>query len=55
VKCIGDEVGSSAVGELTRSKDNAIVSAFLEGLDLMGKLRNVVKHFESNPAIRKKL
>ena len=48
-----DKVDSSAVGELTRSKDNVIVSAFLERVDLMNKLRNMVKHFESNPTNRK--
>ena len=50
----GDEVGSSGSGEITRSKDNAIVSAFPEYSDTMDKLRNVVEHFESNPTNRKR-
>ena len=42
-------MGSSVSGELARSEDHVTVSAFLEGVDAMNKLRNVVKHFESNP------
>ena len=49
----GDKVESSASGELTRSKDNVIVSAFPQGSEIMAKLRNVVKHFESNPTNRR--
>ena len=43
------KVGSSVSGELARSEDHVTVSAFLEGVDAMNKLRNVVKNFESNP------
>ena len=42
----GDKVGISTGGELTRSKDNGILSTFPEDADLMNKLRNMVKHFE---------
>ena len=49
----GDKVGSSAAGELTRSKGNAIVSAFPKVVDLMTKLHKMVKHFKLNPANRK--
>ena len=44
--CQGGKVGSSAAGELSRSKDNVIVSVSYEGLDTMSELRNMVKHFE---------
>ena len=47
-----DEVGSSSTEELTRMEDNLIVSAFPEGVDLINKLRNMFKKFESNPASR---
>ena len=50
-----DKVDSSAVRELARSKDNVIVSAFPERVYLINKLRNMVKHFESNPANKKNM
>ena len=40
----GGKVGSAATGEITRIKDNVIVNAFPDGVDLMIKLRNVVKN-----------
>ena len=49
----GDKVGSSAAGELNRSKDNFIAKPFPQGLETMVKLWNMVKYFESNPANRK--
>ena len=51
----GDKVGSSAVGKLTRSKDNVIVNEFPEGVELMNKIRDMVKNFESNPANQKNM
>ena len=49
----GDKVVSSAVEELTRSKDVVLVNKFLERSELINKLRDMVKHFESNPTNRK--
>ena len=51
----GDKAGSSAVGKLARSKDDLAIKAFPDGANAMNKLRDVVKHFESNPTNRKKL
>ena len=52
-KC--DQVGSSAMREITRSKDDAIVSILPQGKDLMNELRIMVKYFESNAACRKNM
>ena len=50
----GYKVGISVAGELTRSKDKEIVSTLPECTDLMIKLQNMVKHFDSNHFYRKK-
>ena len=39
----GGKVGSSAMGELSRSKDNFETNNFPDGMSLMSKLRNVTK------------
>ena len=49
----GVKVGSSAIREFPRSVYNVIVSEFLDGEELMSKLRDVVKNFEHDPANRK--
>ena len=41
------------LGELTRIRDTVIVIKFLEGIELMNELHNVVEHFEHNPANQK--
>ena len=43
-----DKVGQSAIGELTRSKDHIVVNPFPEGLELLKKLRDQAKWFESS-------
>ena len=43
-----DKVGQSAIGELTRSKDHIVVNPFPEGLELLQKLRDQAKWFESS-------
>ena len=48
----GNKVGSSAVGELTRS-NFFVVSPLTEGLEVMAILHDMVKHFKSNPRNRK--
>ena len=49
----GDKIGASAVGELTRSRDGVVINAFPESLEIIQLLRDMVKHFESNPTNRK--
>ena len=46
-------MGSSAIGELARINDNFATNTFPDGVDLMNKLRNVVKYFEASPTDRK--
>ena len=41
----GDEVGSSTTRELTRSKENDIVSTFPQGLETMENLWSIVEYF----------
>ena len=45
----GDEVGISAVRELTRRNDNVLVNELSEGVELMKKLHDMLKNLESNP------
>ena len=49
----GDKVGSSALGELARSKDKFESNTFFDGVSLISKLRNMVKKIEVNPTNRK--
>ena len=49
----GNKVGSSAAGELSRSKDNFAINTFPDGVDLMNKLLNIVIYFEASPTNRK--
>ena len=49
----GDKVVSSTRRELTRSKDDVIVNMLPQVLEIMSKLWNMVKHFESNNTNRK--
>ena len=51
----GCKVGISSVGELSRREDNFVTNSFPDGVNLMNKLRSMVKHFEVNPTNRKKL
>ena len=48
----GDKVKSSAVVELSRRKDDFLMNVFPDDVNLINKLRNVVKQFEANPANR---
>ena len=45
----GDEVGSSAVEELTIRKDNFAINYFPGDVKLMNKLCNMAKKIEANP------
>ena len=49
----GDKLGTSAIGELARSKDNFAINTFHDGVNLMNKLRSVVKKIEVNPTNRR--
>ena len=50
----GDKLGRSAVGELTRSRGNIVANPFPDGLEILQLLRDMVKHFESNPTNKEK-
>ena len=43
----GDKIGKSAIGELVRSKNKAIVNPFPPGLNLLKKLRDQARHFSA--------
>ena len=43
-----DKVEQSAIGDLMRSKNKVAINSFLENLDLLKKLRNQAKWFESS-------
>ena len=45
---------SSAVEKLSRIKDNILAHEFPERVELMKKLRDMVKRFDSNPSNLKK-
>ena len=51
----GDKVGISAVGELTRSKDNFATNDLPNGVNLMSKVCTMMKYFEVNPTNRKNM
>ena len=50
-----DEVGSSAVGDLARIEDKMLVHKCPERVELMRKIRDMVKHFECDPSNRKNM
>ena len=49
----GDTVENSAIGELVRSKDNILANRFLERVELMSKLHDMIKKIESKTFNRK--
>mmetsp|Transcript_3136 Transcript_3136/g.9567 ORF Transcript_3136/g.9567 Transcript_3136/m.9567 type:complete len:534 (-) Transcript_3136:88-1689(-) len=51
----GDKVGSSAIGDLTRSRMRKVVNAFPDGQALIAKARNMAKHFSYGGTRRKNL